>query len=385
MSELVRNVLPWILVPGVLFILPFAALRARWGSRNPRFVKVLVSAALMMTLTVPVIGGILDDWLRLVGVHVLVCDSIAIYMSRQAALGIWEQTSTSSGSTRSKAILDAGLTTLSVGGVATLLISYVSAYQSGLDLMRLDASSLQPGPLTFWIAFCGAHGTNMAIALGRAVQARWGRVVPVNQRDRASLTWWVVSCAAIWVYILNFPIALALIATGRADHFVVVNTQLLQALAGLVGCIAGGICAATWADVEIRLQHLLLHPTWNWCTKTEQDVVLYPLMNGPGERLSRRRTELALAADRLLATTTPDERAAVAEAVRAGTVRPHEHWGLLLHAGRRGRLKGRPSQAMSPSEPLPKGPDSLWFLQLVVWRRRRYERLHTKTLLPLLS
>jgi hypothetical protein len=323
--------------------------------------------------------------LRLVGVHVLVCDSIAIYMSRQAALGIWEQTSGSSGSSRSKPILDVGLTTLSIGGVATLFAAYAGAYQSGLDLTRLDASSLQPAPLMFWIAFCAAHGTNMALALGRAVQARWGRVVPVNQRDRASLTWWVVSCAAIWVYILNFPIALALIVTGRADHFVVVNTQLLQALAGLVGCIAGGVCAATWADVEIRLQHLLLHPAWNWCTKTEQDVVLYPLMNGPGERLSRRRTELALAADRLLATTTPDERAAVAEAVRAGTVRPHEHWGLLLHAGRRGRLKGRPSQAMSPSEALPKGPDSLWVLQLVVWHKRRYERLHTKTLLPLLS
>jgi hypothetical protein len=363
-------------------MVPMVALRARWGSRNTRFVKVLVSAAFMMTLTVPAIGGILDDRLGLLGVQTLVCDSIAIYMSRQAALGIWEQ---SSGSARGQSILNAGLTVLSVVGVALLVAAYIAIHQSGMNLLRLDTASLQPAPLMFWTTFCIVHGTNMAFALGRGVQARWGRGVPVSHRDRSSLTWWVVSCAAIWAYILNFPAALMLIATGAVDHFIVVNTQLLQALPGLIGCIAGAICAATWADVHSRLQHSLLRPAWAWCTKTEQDVVLYPLMQAPGRRLSRRRTELALAADRLLAATTPTERAQVAGAVQAGFLRPQEHWGLLLHAGRQGRLDGRSPQAVSPTEAMPKGPDTWWGLQSVIWRRRRYERLHAKTVQPLPS
>lgn len=382
MSELARTLLPWVLVPGVLVMVPMVVLRARWGSRNVRFVKVLVSAALMMTLTVPAIGGILDDRLELLGVQTLICDSIAIYMSRQAALGIWEQ---SFGSARGQAILNACLTVLSVAGVAILTLAYVATHRSGLNLLRLDTASLQPAPLTFWITFCTVHGTNMAFALGRGVQARWGRGVPVSQRDRSSLTWWVVSCAAIWAYILNFPAALILIATGEDDHFIVVNTQLLQALPGLLGCLAGAICAATWADVQSRLQHCLLRPVWSWCTRTEQDVVLYPLMQAPGRRLSRRRTELALAADRLLAATTPAERAQAADAAQAGVLRPYEHWGLLLHAGRRGRLAGRCPQALSPGEALPKRPDTWWGLQSVIWHRKRYERLHVKTMQPLPS
>ncbi|PPK91949.1 hypothetical protein CLV92_11930 [Kineococcus xinjiangensis] len=385
MSEAIRALLPWVLVPGVLVMVPMVALRARWGtrSRNGRFVKVLVSAAAMMTLTVPAIGGILDDQLNLVGVQTLVCDSIAIYLSRQAALAIWEETS---GSSRGGKYLNAGLTALSAVGVAALVIAYVGMHQSGLSLLLLTTESLQPPALLFWVTFCLVHGTNMAFALGRAIQARSGKLGPVNRLDRASLTWWIVASTAIWVYILNFPAALALIAAGRSDHFVVVNTQLLQALPGLVGSIAGGICAVTWADAGTRFRHSLLRPAWAWCTRTEQDVVLYPFMHTPGHRLSRRRTEVSLATDRLLASTTAAEREQVRSAVEQGTVRAQDHWGVLLHAGRRARLEGRSPQALSPGETLPPGPDSLWQLQRTIVRRRHYGRLQAEVLQqPLLA
>ncbi|NAZ84574.1 hypothetical protein [Kineococcus indalonis] len=385
MSETIRALLPWVLVPGVLVMVPLVALRARWGSRsrNGRFVKVLVSGAAMMTLTVPAIGAILDDQLGLVGVQTLVCDCIAIYLSRQGALAIWEETS---GSSQGGKHLNAGLTALSAAGVAVLIIAYVAVHRSGLNLLLLNAESLQPPALLFWVTFCLVHGTNMAFALGRAVQARSGKLGPVNRLDRSSLTWWIIASAAIWAYILNFPAALALIAAGRSDHFVVVNTQLLQALPGLVGCIAGAICAVTWADARSRLKHSLLRPAWAWCTKTEQDVVLYPFMHTPGHRLSRRRTEVSLAVDRLLASTTTAERAQVGNAVQQGTVRAQDHWGVLLHAGRRARFQGRSPQALSPGETLPPGPGSTWQLQRTIVRRRHYGRLQAKALQqPLLA
>jgi hypothetical protein len=379
MSDLIRGLVPWILVPGVLVMVPMVVLRARWGSSTPnsRFIKLLVAAAVMMTLTVPAIGGLLDDRLGLVAVHRLICDCLAIYLSRQAALGIRE---TSQGPAVGHRVLNAGLTLLSVAGVGALITSYVGLHQTGADLGVLDAASLQPWPLTFWVAFCVVHGTNMAFALGDALRMRRSKVVPVSRRDRSSLTWWIVACLALWAYILNFPVALLLISAGKSDHFIVENTQLLQSLPGLVGCIAAAVCAATWADMDKRVRHFLLRPVWAWCTRTDQDVVLHPPMFTPKHRLVRRRAEISLATSRLLTCTSAAERAQVAAATAQGALPAKDGWGLLLHAGRRHRLEGRSPQALVLGEELPPGPNSWWRFQLLIWQRRRFDRLQAELL-----
>lgn len=371
---MLREIAPWVLVPGVIVMIPMVALRARWGSstKNARFIKVLVSAALMMTLTIPAVGAVVDEALDLRGVQTLICDTVAIYLSRQAALAVWEETSDSPTAGRT---LNTVLTITSTAGVLILFAAYARIHQGGADLLTLDERSLRPVPLTFWVTFCLVHGTNMAFTAVRAIQARRGTLIPISTRDRTSLTWWVISALAIWAYILNFPVALSLIATGRQDHFIVVNTQLLQALPGLAGCITGAVCAATWADVGSRLQHLLHRPGWAWATRTEDDVVLFPFMHTPAHRLARRTTETTLALDRLLSCTTPLERAQVGTALRRGTLATEDAWGVLVHLGRRRRLDGQGANARLSQPELPPHPRGWWRLQRVILRRRRFTRL----------
>ncbi|MBX9244630.1 hypothetical protein ICW40_07380 [Actinotalea ferrariae] len=341
-------------LPGVVLLWILVLVRTRGalygGSR--RLAAILLTLVTAMTIRLSFVGRLIDDTTGVVGLEVLVRNSLGIVMAVCAALAVADVVRDRPVSRRMAQIWS-GVAALAIVSMGLAFLA-AGTEREGLD--EMGVASGRPAALTYWTIYIVAYGGFVtAVAV---MAARNARQPGAWTRSRRGLLFFGLGAAATDVYLAAKAVVLAAAVAGQYEHPFVANAVAVQAVPSAVAIMFIVLGAAAWTQLHLRARwlHRRLEGPWEDLTRPVPAVVLDPPLRHPPARLNRRMHELREAAALLASHLTPAD-AEAARRLDAGA--PYE---LVLLEIARNRAVAEQDQVPRPLSvhlTLPDNPRSL--------------------------
>lgn len=302
------TVLENLTLPFVLLLWPLVVIRTHGaiygGSR--RLAGILLLLVTILTIRLSFVGPFIDQFTGIIGLQVIVRDSLGILMAASAALAVSDVVQKATGRRyRRVGVL------LIIFSTVVMIVSFSMTGNNRDGITHMGAASGNPAQLTYWLAYTIAYGTfitTIVIFVATEVLNGGGWT-----RGKIGLLYFGIGAMFTDLYLTAKVVVLYAAAVDQYQHTFVRYAASVQAVPSALAIAFIVLGAASWTRLDLRKRWLhfrLLRP-WRELTENVPSVVLIPPLRNPSEKLNRRVHEIREAAALLSRYLTLDDVALV--------------------------------------------------------------------------